>query len=134
MRLGVKFIFGLRRFLSISFFLPLFALGLAGHHRRIYDPSLFDYLKPHQNLHVISTIGLMMMLAGQIPFVLNFFISMFRGKKAERNPWESNTLEWLAASPPGHGNFEVQPVVKRWPYDYSLPEASKDWLAQTEVL
>jgi cytochrome c oxidase subunit 1 len=39
--------------------------------------------------------------------------------------------EWQAPSPPGHGNFTTPPVVHRWPYDYNLPGASKDWVAQT---
>ena len=37
------------------------------------------------------------------------FCSLFCGKKAGRNPWHSNTLEWAAPSPPPHGNFEDDP-------------------------
>ncbi len=115
-------------------FLPLFSLGIAGHQRRIFDPTFFEYLRPAQHLHVIATVGLIVMLLGQIPFVLNFFISMFRGRVAERNPWRANTLEWLAPSPPGHGNFDNEPVVSRGPYEYSVPGAAKDWLGQWEEL
>ncbi|MBI3541154.1 MAG: cbb3-type cytochrome c oxidase subunit I [Deltaproteobacteria bacterium] len=114
-------------------FLPLFALGLAGHQRRIFDPSYFDYLAKYQHLHVIASVALVVMLAGQIPFILNFFISMKKGSVADRNPWQATTLEWVASSPPGHGNFEREPVVCRGPYDYSLPGLkSRDWLSQTE--
>mgnify|MGYP000005416031 CR=1 FL=1 len=35
----------------------------------------------------------------QLLFVANFFWSMFRGKKAEQNPWNANTLEWTTSSP-----------------------------------
>ena len=114
-------------------FLPMFAMGMAGHQRRIFDPTFFDYLQKHQNLHVIATVGLVIMLAGQIPFLVNLVWSFKRGHRAERNPWLANTLEWVAPSPPGHGNFEAIPEVHRGPYEYSLPNAEKDWLGQWEA-
>jgi cytochrome c oxidase subunit 1 len=43
-------------------------------------------------------------------------------------------LEWTAASPPPHGNFETQPVVYRGPYEYSSPEVKEDWLPQNRPL
>jgi cytochrome c oxidase subunit 1 len=72
----------------------------------------------------------------QLLFVANFFWSMFRGRKAEQNPWNANTLEWNAApSPAGHGNFgPVLPTVHRGPYEYSSPEAAEDWLPQDKDL
>lgn len=68
----------------------------------------------------------------QVFFVINFFGSMFFGKKAGRNPWEANTLEWSAPSPPGHGNFDFQPIVSRGPYEYSHPDHESDFLMQTD--
>lgn len=122
---------------AISFnviFLPMFAIGLAGHQRRISDPTLFGYLKGHQHLHIIATVALIAMLIGQIPFVWNFFASLRRGRPCrENNPWCANTLEWQAPSPPGHGNFPTPPVVHRGPYDYSLPGAARDWVSQAEA-
>ncbi len=58
--------------------------------------------------------------------------SAFRGKVAERNPWQATTLEWQTAEyPPGHGNFgETLPVVYRWAYDYGLPGAAEDFVPQ----
>ncbi|MBI2981141.1 MAG: cbb3-type cytochrome c oxidase subunit I [Deltaproteobacteria bacterium] len=114
-------------------FLPMFAFGLAGHQRRIFDATLFSYLQPYQYLHVIATIGLIVMLAGQLPFIINFFASRTRGRLAEGNPWLANTLEWQTPSPPGDGNFELEPVVHRGPYEYSNPLiAGKDWIGQGE--
>ncbi len=115
-------------------FLPMFALGLAGHQRRIFDPTLFDHIKENQELHVWATYGLMVMLAAQVPFVLNFFISMVRGRVADRNPWKAATLEWEAPSPPGHGNFDKELTVQRGAYEYSVPGAAKDWLGQAETI
>ena len=64
-------------------------------------------------------------------YLFNFFTSLFWGEKAERNPWHSNTLEWTAPSPPGHGNFEVTPIVRRGPYEYNVPGMTEDYLPQT---
>ena len=53
-------------------------------------------------------------------------------KAVGRNPWCANGLEWMAPSPPGHGNFDFQPVVYRGPYEYGSPESDKDYYPQTE--
>ena len=66
---------------------------------------------------------------------MNFFYSLFAGKVASQNPWEANTLEWVAApTPPPHGNFLEQPHVYRGPYEYSSPEVVEDWLPQNRKL
>jgi cytochrome c oxidase subunit 1 len=68
----------------------------------------------------------------QIPFIFNFFWSIWKGQRVAENPWDSTTLEWSAPSPPGHGNFLTEPVVYRGPYEYSVPGASKDFTPQFE--
>jgi cytochrome c oxidase subunit 1 len=72
------------------------------------------------------------MVASQIIFAINIFYSMFRGPKVGRNPWKSNTLEWTTPSPPGHGNFDFQPIVYRGPYEYGSPEVDTDFYPQTQ--
>jgi len=72
------------------------------------------------------------MVATQVIFAANFIYSMFWGPVAGRNPWNANTLEWTAPSPPGHGNFDYQPIVHRGPYEYSVPGVEKDHLMQTD--
>jgi cytochrome c oxidase subunit 1 len=62
------------------------------------------------------------MVTVQIIFAFNFIYSIFFGKAVGRNPWGANSLEWMAPSPPGHGNFDEQPIVYRGPYDYGSPE------------
>jgi cytochrome c oxidase subunit I len=59
---------------------------------------------------------------------------LFGGKRATENPWQANTLEWVAPSPPPHGNFVTTPVVYRGPYEYSSPEVEEDWLSQARRL
>jgi cytochrome c oxidase subunit I len=71
----------------------------------------------------------------QFLLIGNFLLSMVFGKKAGRNPWNANGLEWTAPSPPGHGNYDIPPVVYHGPYEYSSPLAGdKDYLMQTEYV
>jgi cytochrome c oxidase subunit 1 len=122
--------FGLTAVFFNLTFLPQFALGMRGHHRRIPDPTGFEWLADMQDLNVLSTIGGIGLLLSQIPFVINFFYSLAAGRKAERNPWQATTLEWVPPSPPGHGNFDELPAVYRGPYEYSPPDAEEDWRPQ----
>ena len=113
-------------------FIPLFVLGAAGQHRRIFNFQNFPELATPslQNLRIVATTSLVIMLLFQLPFLFNFVYSMFRGEKAGRNPWQANTLEWAAASPPPHGNFEELPEVYRPPYEYSVPGRDEDYWPQ----
>jgi cytochrome c oxidase subunit 1 len=113
-------------------FIPLFVLGAAGQHRRIYDFQNYPDLAGASmvQLRVFATISLVIMLLAQFIFLINFVYSAFRGKKAERNPWRATTLEWVAPSPPGHGNFEEMPTVYRGPYEYSVPGRDEDYWPQ----
>jgi cytochrome c oxidase subunit 1 len=115
-------------------FLPLFYLGASGEHRRIYSYLNYpDLATPElQTLRIIATVSLIVMLLGQIPFFINVVMSLISGKKAGANPWKANTLEWLAPSPPPHGNFEVFPEVYRGPYEYSVPGRAQDYWPQNE--
>jgi cytochrome c oxidase subunit 1 len=120
-------------FFNLTFF-PMHFLGVGGHMRRIYNPTQYEFLLPLQHWNVFITVSAFCLGAAQIFFLVNFFWSLFSGQKAERNPWQANTLEWTASSPPPHGNFEVQPVVYRGPYEYSSPEVKEDWLPQNRNL
>jgi cytochrome c oxidase subunit 1 len=113
-------------------FIPLFVLGAAGQHRRIYSYEHFSQLFTPglQNLRVLATSALVVMLIVQILFLYNFFRSIWWGEKAEENPWKANTLEWSAPSPPPHGNFATMPAVYRGPYEYSVPGRSVDFWPQ----
>src|ERR687896_1047599 len=115
-------------------FFPMHFLGVGGHMRRIYNLMQYEFIQPMQHWNVFITVSALILGASQIFFLVNFFWSLFAGKKAERNPWQANTLEWSAPTPPPHGNFEVQPVVYRGPYEYSSPEVKEDWLPQDKPL
>jgi len=114
-------------------FIPLFLLGARGDHRRIYDYRHFpDLMKAGmQDLRVFATVCLLVLLAFQVVFLVNLFYSLVRGKKASANPWNANTLEWAAPSPPPHGNFpEGLPNCYRGPYEYSHPDRAEDFWPQ----
>lgn len=113
-------------------FFPMHILGVGGHMRRIYNPTQYEFLRPLQHWNVFITISAIILGTFQILFFVNFFWSLFAGKKAERNPWRANTLEWEAPTPPPHGNFEHIPTVYRGPYEYSVPGMREDWLPQTQ--
>ncbi|MGB0647431.1 MAG: cytochrome c oxidase subunit I [Bradymonadia bacterium] len=115
-------------------FLPLFVLGAAGQHRRIFDHTNYPDLAQDWMLQTrqFATIALVVMLLSQAIFLVNFFVSIFKGKKAERNPYNANTLEWIAPSPPGHGNFEEMPTVYRGPYEFSVEGREQDYWPQNE--
>jgi cytochrome c oxidase subunit 1 len=114
-------------------FIPLFVLGAAGQHRRIYDYTNFPELALPwmQDLRILATVSLVVMLAFQFVFFYNVVVSLLRGEKAGENPWKSNTLEWTTPSPPPHGNFGDQyPTVYRGPYEYSHPDREEDYWPQ----
>src|SRR5437870_8800641 len=116
-------------------FFPMHILGVGGHMRRIYDPTQYDFLKPFQPMNTFITYGALILGAGQLILIVNFFWSMFAGKVAGKNPWHANTLEWEAPSPPPHGNFPGPlPTVYRGPYEYSSPLVAEDYLPQARRL
>lgn len=116
-------------FFNGTFFL-MHILGAGGFPRRLADPYHYESFHHMLGLNQFITICALGMGAAQILFAVNFFYSLFFGVAAGRNPWRANTLEWMAPSPPGHGNFDRQPIVYRGPYEYNAPYATDDYLPQ----
>jgi len=105
-------------------FAPMFVQGLAGVSRRLYDGGAqYAHAKPIIHTNVLMSVSAFLLLAAQVPFIINFFYSIFKGKRVGANHWDATTLEWSATTAPplGHGNFEVIPQVYRGPYEYSVP-------------
>ena len=189
-------------FFNMVFF-PMHILGVGGHMRRIYNPMQYEFLQGMQPINVMITLSALALGLSQIPFVFNFFATVFRwnakwfrvltqavsaivvgfigyksvavlfegmmepelsmggrivgtivaialavwiyryleknmaplGADAPQNPWDANTLEWVAPTPAPHGNFgPTLPVVQRGPYEYSVPGEEADWAPQTEAI
>ncbi|MFM7112455.1 MAG: cbb3-type cytochrome c oxidase subunit I, partial [Planctomycetota bacterium] len=122
--------FALTFILANCTFYPMHILGIGGHPRRYYDPTLYEFLQPFQPLNRFMTVSAVLLGLSQLIFLANFFGSLVFGRRASTNPWNANTLEWEVPSPPPHGNFEHAPVVVRGPYEYAV-SGSTDHLTQT---
>ena len=125
-------------------FQPMFIQGMSGMLRRMSDGgAMYSTAKMPDAIgglsdrmiwlnEVISHAAWLLALA-QLPFIINFFWSIRKGKAVESdNPWDATTLEWQTPTPPPHGNFLKTPQVVRGPYDYSLPGAAKDFVPQNQ--
>jgi cytochrome c oxidase subunit I len=124
-------------FLSFIFmngiFFPMLFQGLAGLSRRLYDQTIYEHGRAVQHLSVYTSWSAWLLAISQLFFIFNFFWSIKKGRKVEsNNPWQSTTLEWATPTPPPHGNFETPPEVYRGPYEYSVPDAPKDYSPQFE--
>ncbi|MDE0010878.1 MAG: cbb3-type cytochrome c oxidase subunit I [Candidatus Poribacteria bacterium] len=128
-------------------FFPMHILGVGGHMRRISNPQQYEFLTEPTTIkflmwqfefqgfvgwNIFITMSAFTLGVAQLILVFNFFWSMYRGKVAEQNPWQVNTLEWEAPTPVPHGNFGQIPTVYRGPYEYSVPGEENDWLPQTQ--
>jgi cytochrome c oxidase subunit 1 len=117
-------------------FFPMHIIGMGGQMRRIYDPTIYDFLKPQQPMNEFISISAFALFAVQFIFAFNFLWSLKAGKKAELNPWNDNGLEWSLPNPAPHGNWAPAiPNVYRGPYEFSAPEApDTDFLPQARKL
>ena len=116
-------------------FFPMHYVGLVGVPRRY--PELGDTaFIPDSVATLNSFISLAAFAVGfaQIVFLYNLIWSIRNGRDAGGNPWRATTLEWQTPqTPPAHGNFgDDLPIVYRWPYDYSVPGAAEDFIAQND--
>jgi cytochrome c oxidase subunit 1 len=129
-----------------AIFQPMFAQGMAGMLRRMYDGGI-NYSMANvpgaagglsdSVIHMNSYVSIAAWCLGlaQIPFILNFFLSIKWGKPiGSDNPWDATTLEWQTPTPPPHGNFLKPVTVYRGPYEYSVPGAARDFTPQNEPL
>jgi cytochrome c oxidase subunit 1 len=125
-------------------FQPMLIQGMAGMLRRMADgganysaarvPEAIGGLSNYiMSMNTIISYAVWMLGLSQVPFIFNFFWSMWKGPKAPSdNPWHSTTLEWQTPTPPPHGNFATQPIVYRGPYEYSVPGHAQDFTPQND--
>src|SRR5215475_7789034 len=102
-----------------STFLPLFALGMLGMPRRV-----FEYARNLQTLNDWVSISSFLLGGSILIFLINFIRSVgFARVKAAANPWNARGLEWQVSSPPPPQNFAHIPVVLSGPYEYGVKDA-----------
>jgi cytochrome c oxidase subunit 1 len=109
-------------------FFPMHFLGLSGLPRRYYSFTNFEIFNIYPDLNAFISIAAFITFGAQIVFLYNFFSSLFFGKKAPENPWRATTLEWNI--PIESSERKSPPVIYRWPYDYSVPNAKDDFIPQ----
>ena len=113
-------------------FFPMHFIGLAGVPRRYYANTAYEGFDSLININEMITVFAIIAGVAQLIFAFNFFYSIYKGKVAPQNPWNSNTLEWTAPVEHVHGNWPGPiPEVHRWAYDYSKPNAKEDFIPQT---
>jgi len=114
-------------------FLLMHLTGLLGMPRRVYTYEAgvgWDWL------NLLSSVGSFIMAAGIALIILDVALHFRFGRKAPRNPWQADTLEWATDTPAAPYNFISLPDVQtRHPlWDHpDLPEsmaAGKHGLAQ----
>ncbi|MEM7350042.1 MAG: cbb3-type cytochrome c oxidase subunit I [Acidobacteriota bacterium] len=112
-------------------FMPMMIQGLAGMQRRLYDGGeIYAHTQGALHWHKIISMSAWGLAIAQIPFIINFFMSLRKPREAGDNPWHATTLEWACPSPPPHGNFVELPTAYRDPYEYSHPDHDEDYLPQ----
>jgi cytochrome c oxidase subunit 1 len=119
---------------AYAVFWPMHDLGLAGVPRRYYSFASFDFTAQFDMMNKFITVAAIITFAFQILFIVNFFYSIYRGRKqTEMNPYKATTLEWTAPVNAGHGNWVgAIPAVYRWAYDYG--KGGKEYITQTTPL
>ncbi|NBU39077.1 MAG: cytochrome ubiquinol oxidase subunit I, partial [Actinobacteria bacterium] len=93
---------------------PMHILGLQGQPRRMYIWTKARAGEGFFNLgfwNLVASIGSLILAVGVLMFLINAFYTWKKGPKAELDPWDARTLEWLATSPPKAHNFDRIPVV-----------------------
>ncbi len=115
---------------AYAIFWPMHYIGMAGVPRRYYRFDTFASFSHFDDLNKFITVAAIATFAFQVLFVVNFFYSIWKGKKmTTQNPWGASTLEWTTAINPGHGNWAGKiPTVHRWPYDYG--KDGKEFISQ----
>lgn len=116
---------------------PMHYIGMAGVPRRYFSFASFDAFNQFETLNQYITIAAICTFVFQLVFVINFFTSMYKGRKVTSlNPWGATTLEWTTPIHPGHGNWPGDiPHVHRWAYDYSKDQHSDhDYVTQVTPL
>jgi cytochrome c oxidase subunit 1 len=102
-----------------STFLPLFALGMMGMPRRV-----FEYARNLETLNDWVSISAFLLGVSMLIFLINFVMSMLFWRVRETgNPWRARSLEWQLATPVPPENFKRVPVILAGPYEYGDPNA-----------
>jgi cytochrome c oxidase subunit I+III len=90
-------------------FLLMHLTGLLGMPRRIY---VYDAGLGWDWLNLSSSVGGFVLAVGVALVLLDLALHFRFGKRAARNPWQADTLEWATAQPPQTYNFVSLPTLE----------------------
>ncbi|MEU2613737.1 cytochrome c oxidase subunit I [Micromonospora sp. NPDC007271] len=93
--------------MHVTFF-PMHLTGLFGMPRRIYT---YRSEPGWDGWSLVSTAGSYLLALGLLLVLAGIVHTLWRGRPAPPDPWQADTLEWTAASPPEPYNFPVIPRV-----------------------
>jgi cytochrome c oxidase subunit I+III len=93
---------------NLAFF-PMHIVGLLGMPRRVYTYQAGLGWEPY---NLLSSIGVLIIIAGIAVFIWNVARSYRRGDEAGNNPWGAATLEWAVPSPPAEHGWSILPIVR----------------------
>ena len=121
-------------------FFPMHFAGLAGeprHYPQLTGTSLSGLVPLQRGI----TDSAILLASAQLLFLANLLWSASRGSRAETNPWQATTLEWIVAettAPSGDSGASKQapkqtglPVV-RGPYEYGFRPDGADFTMQCD--
>lgn len=95
---------------NASFF-PMHLTGLIGMPRRVYT---YSGELGWNTLNMVSTVFAFVFAAGVLVTAFDFVRHLFAGRKADPDPWNGPSLEWLSALTP-YGFRSLVPVTSRYP-------------------
>ncbi len=119
---------------TYAIYLPMHYIGALGVPRRYFALGTTDFIPESAfELNAAITVAALIVAAIQVVFFINVFKSLWKGEKADPNPWEATSLEWHTPhTPPHHGNWGPNlPVVYRWAYEYATPGVKDDFVPQS---
>ncbi len=89
-------------------FMPMHIVGLLGMPRRQWTyPSGVGW----GPANLVETLGSYLLGAGLLLVAVNLALSLRRGRRVGRDPFDGATLEWATSSPPPPYNFTVVPAI-----------------------
>jgi cytochrome c oxidase subunit 1 len=118
---------------TYAIYYPMHYLGFLGVPRRYFAMGNTEFM-PDSAMVLNAGISVAALVVGavQVVFIYNIIVSIWKGKESGGNPWKAPTLEWQTPdTPPHHGNWGPElPEVHRWAYDFAVPGAKDDFVAQ----
>ena len=88
---------------SYAIYYPMHYLGIQGMPRRYFSYGETEFISAGSgDLNAAISVAAIFVAVSQIFFFVNIIGSLFRGEKADPNPWDATTLEWQTPqTPPG---------------------------------